>query len=92
MLSASIKEVLKIKDFSSELSLKKIKEIHKIIKKPRKKKPCFNITTKKLSKKQVIVPVSNDNISNFMLFSSKYIANINRALKNIKSNVLANFA
>jgi len=49
--SASIKEVLKIKDSFPELSLKKIEEIHKTINKLRKEKSHFNMTTKKLSKK-----------------------------------------
>jgi len=54
VLSTSIKKVLKIKDSFPKLSLKKIKKIHKTINEPRKEKPCFNIKTKELSRKQVI--------------------------------------
>jgi len=90
--STSIKEVLKIKDSFSELSLKKIKKIHKTINEPRKEKPCFTIKTKEPSRRQVIVPMGNNNISKFMLSSGKHIANINKVLKNIKSDVLADFA
>jgi len=35
--------------------------------------------------------MDNDNISKFMSSSGKHITNINKALKNIKSNVLADF-
>jgi len=35
--------------------------------------------------------MDNDNISKFMSSSSKHIANINKVLKNIKSNILADF-
>jgi len=45
------------------------------------------MTTKGLLKKQVIVPINNDNIFKFMLNSSDYITNINRVLKNIKLEI-----
>ena len=35
--------------------------------------------------------MDNDNISKFMSSSGKHITNINKALKNIKSNILADF-
>ena len=47
--------------------------------------------TKGLSRKQVIVPMSNDNKVKFMLNSSAYITNINRALRNIKSETKADY-
>ena len=43
------------------------------------------------SRKHVIIPISNDNNMEFMKNSSIYIANINRALRNIKSKVLVDF-
>ena len=49
------------------------------------------MTTKSSSKRQVIVPMSNNNISNFMSSSGEHISNINRACRNIKSDILANF-
>ena len=49
------------------------------------------MTMKKPLRKQIIVPMSNDNKLKFMEESSVYITNINRALKNIKSKVMANF-
>jgi len=42
-------------------------------------------------KKQVIILISNDNKTKFMKLSSFYITNFNRALKNIKSEVMADF-
>ena len=47
--------------------------------------------TKGLSRKQVIIPMSNENKARFMKSSNKHIANLNRVLKNIKSDVMANF-
>ena len=91
MLLSNIKEILKIKENFPSLSTKKIKEIHKTINEPRKDKLKVNMTTKEPSRRQVLVPMSLINSSKFMVSSSHYIANINRALKDIKSNTLANF-
>ena len=91
MLLSNIKEILKIKENFPSLSTKKIEEIHKTINEPRKDKLKFNMTTKEPSRRQVLVPMSLINSSKFMVSSSHYIANINRALKDIKSNTLANF-
>jgi len=41
--------------------------------------------------KQVIVPINIDNARKFIKDSSTYIIKINRALKSIKSNVMADF-
>jgi len=43
------------------------------------------------SRKHVIIPMSNDNNMKFMKNSSMYVANINRALRNVKSQVLVDF-
>ena len=91
MSSTNVKEILKIKESFPELSSKKIEEIHKSIDEPRKEKPRINMTTKGPSRRQVIIPMSNENSSKFMLSSEDNIANINRALKNIKSDTLADF-
>jgi len=47
--------------------------------------------TKSTSRRQIIVPMCNNNISNFMSSSGKHISSINRALKSIKSDILAYF-
>jgi len=70
---------LKIKEAFPSLQNKKIKLIQKIISGEGKLKPCINITIKGPSRKQVIVSMSIDN------------ANINKTLKNIKSDIIADF-
>ena len=49
------------------------------------------MTTKGPSIKQIIILMSNDNIIKFMKNSLLHIANINRSLKNAKSEVLVDF-
>ena len=46
---------------------------------------------KGLSRKQVIVLVSNNNKISFMKDSSTHITNLNRNLKNIKSEIIVDF-
>ena len=87
------KEVLKIKEAFPFLKAKNIDNIRKIINGNNnpKLKLCINSTTKGLLHKQVIVPISSDNKKNFMDKSNAYVLNINRALKNIKSDTVVNF-
>jgi len=49
------------------------------------------MTMKELLRKHVIISMSNDNIIKFMKNSSVHVTNINRALRNVKSEVLADF-
>jgi len=49
------------------------------------------MTTKGLSCKQVIVPMNSEVAGRFLKDSSIYIININCALKNIKSKIMAYF-
>jgi len=49
------------------------------------------MTTKGPLRKQVIIPMSNNNINKFMKDSSLHIANINQSLRNAKSEVLVDF-
>ena len=83
----SIRETLKIKKAFPNLQNKKIKNIQKIIRGENKPKPKFNMTMKRPSRKQIIIPMNIDNKIQFMKDSSTHIANINRTLKNIKSEV-----
>ena len=48
------------------------------------------MTSKRPSRRQVLISMSLTNTSKFMVLSSKHIANINRALKDIKSDIIAN--
>jgi len=62
-----------------------------MIKGDSKPKPCINMTTKGLFRKQVIVPMNDVNKKNFMKESSVHITNMNKTLKNIKTEVMVNF-
>ena len=73
------------------LSANKIKNIHNTINSSGKIKLRINITTKELSRKQIIIPMSNNNKLKFITLSNSHIANLNRALKNIKSDIIADF-
>jgi len=86
-----IREALKIKKTFSNLLIKKIKNIQKVINSGGKVKPKLHIMTKRPSQKQVIVFISNNNKSKFMMDLSSHITNINRALKNIKFDTKADF-
>ena len=90
-LPNNTREVLKIKKMFLNLQANKIENIQKIIKDNSKPKPRINITTKRPLRKHVIVPMNNNNKTKFMKKSSTHITNINRALKNIKLEVMANF-
>lgn len=86
---ANINEVLKIKENFFNLSAKKIKNINKTVNKLRNEKPCINIRTKSPFRRQSIVPMDNNNISNSISSSSEHISNIHKAFKNTKFNILA---
>ena len=73
------------------LSANKIKNIHNTINSSGKIKLRINITTKELSRKQIIISMSNNNKLKFITLSNSHIANLNRALKNIKSDIIADF-
>jgi len=60
------REILKIKETFSKLQDKKIKHIQKIILGENKLKPCLNMTTKRPSRKQVIIPINTKNRNCFM--------------------------
>jgi len=87
----NIKNIIKIKDNFPNLFTKKIEEIHKVLNETKKNKPRLNIMTKRLSRKQIIVLISLNNLEKFMVLSNKHVANINRALKDIKLDVMTDF-
>ena len=49
------------------------------------------MTTKDLSKKQIIIPMNDVNRNNFIRNSNVYVTNMNRTLKNIKTDIIVNF-
>ena len=82
---------LKIKKTLSNFPNKKINSITKVINGSNDKaKLRLNMTTKSLSRKQVIVPISCNLGKRFIKDLSSHVININWALKSIKSNICAN--
>jgi len=90
-LSINTLEVLKIKETFPSLSAKKIDQVNSIVNGQSKPKPCIKMTTKGPSRKQVIIPMSGENINTFMKNSSLHVANINRLLCNAKLDVLVDY-
>ena len=89
--SSNVSDILKLKEIFPSLLAKKIEGIHRIINNTDKVKSYLNMTMKDPSRKQVIIPMSKENVDNILATANKYIVNINRALKNIKSNVMVDF-
>ena len=87
-----VENILKVKEAFPKLAPKKIIKIHNIAQGiSHKSCPKLNITTKEPSKKQVIIPMSQDNSNIVILCADEHIFNINRLLKSMKSNVIADF-
>ena len=91
VLSPKNSDILKIKKTFLKLQANKINNIYKIINNSGKLKPKINMMTKGPSRKQVIIPMSNDNKAKFMKIFSTHITNINKALESVKSEVMAKF-
>ena len=89
--SVSILDMLKIKETFPSLNVQKIDQVNSIINGQNKSKPRIRMTTKGPLRKQVIIPMSRDNVSSFMKNSSLHVANINRNLQNAKSDVLVDY-
>jgi len=88
---ANASKVLKIKEVFPALNMKKIDQISNIVKGNPKLKPCIQMTTKGPSRKQVIVLMSSENNNIFMKNLATHVANINRLLRNAKSEVLVDY-
>jgi len=86
-----VSNILKLKKNYLNLLANKIKNIHRIINNTDKTKSCIIMTTKGLSQKQIIVPMGQANVNKILTLSSIHVANINRALRNIKSNVMIDY-
>jgi len=90
-LSTSTLDVIKIKEMFPFIGAKKIDQINKIVKGNSKPKHQINMMTKELSCKQIIIPMSNNNIVKFMKNSATHVINLNRNLRNTKSEVSVDF-
>jgi len=88
----NIKDIIKIKDIFSKLSVDKVNEINNIINKlSQKSKPRLNMIMKGPFKKQIIIPMDTNNMNRIMMSSNIYVSNMNRLLKDIKLEILINF-
>ena len=90
-MTPNVNEILKLKENFLNISNKKIKNIYKMINDSGKVKPRINIKTKDPSCKQIIAFINNNSRAKFIVLSNLHITNLNRALKNIKSNVITDF-
>ena len=57
----------------------------------RQKKPRISIITKEPSGKQIIIPIAESNTELIINLANQQIANINKCLKEIKSDIMADF-
>ena len=89
--SVNMAEVLKIKKVFSALNTEKINQVNNIIKVTVKLKPKIQMTTKGPSRKQIIIPISKENVDSFIKNSSLHISNINRQFHNAKSEILVDY-
>jgi len=84
-------DVLKIKEIFPSLNAQKIDQVNSIVNGQDKPRPRIRMITKGPSRKQIIIPMSGENISSFMKNSSLHVVNINRNLRNAKSDVLVDY-
>jgi len=89
--TASTSDVLKIKESFLALNAKQIDRVNNIVKDNPNPKPCIQMTIKGPSRKQVIVPMSNDNTISFTKNSTLHVAHINRLLRNTKLDIAVDF-
>jgi len=91
VINISTSEVLKIKEAFPLLNANKVDQINSIVNGQSKPKPRIRTTTKGPSRKQIIIPMSSDNISSFMKNVPSNVANLNRELRNAKTDVLVDY-
>jgi len=89
--SPSTSDVLKIKESFPVLNTSQINRVNNIVKENPKPKPRIQMTMKGSSRKQIIVPMSRDNSVAFLKNLSAYVSNLNRLLKNTKTEVMVDF-
>jgi len=87
----STSDVLKIKESFLALNANQIDRVNNIVKRNPKFKPYIQITMKGPSRKQIIVSMSSNNFNSFMKNSSTHIFNLNRLLRNTKTEIAVDF-
>ena len=83
--------MLKIKESFLTLNAKEIDQVNNIVKGNPKPEPHIQMTTKGLSRKQIIIPMSIDNNNSFIKNLATHVVNINKLLRNAKSDVLVDY-
>ena len=91
MVNFKVNNILKLKEDYLNLPVRKIENVHKIINSSDKPKLRIRMITKGLLRKQIIVPMNNENKIKFMASSSNHVINLKRALKNIKLDIMADY-
>ena len=89
--SATTSDVLKIKEAFPSLNVKKVDQVNNIVNGQSKPRPRIKMTTKGPSKKHIIIPMSAENVFSFMKNLSTNVANINRQLRNAKTDLLVDY-
>jgi len=91
-ISPNINDVLHIKKAFPSLLADKVEKIIKTKNSSQEqKKPRINITTKRPSRKQVIISMVKSNAELIVNSANLHIANINKCLKNMKSDIITDF-
>ena len=89
--TVSTVKVLKIKKTFPTLNAEKINQVNNIVNGSFKPKPRIQTTTKGLSRKQVIIPMSKDNVDVFIKNSLLHILSMNQQFWNAKSETLVDY-
>ena len=91
-ISSSIEDVIRVKETFPTLSAD---EVGKILKAKNSsgstKKPKINMTTREQSRREVIIPMTKTNTELIINSAHIHISNINKCLKNSKSDTFADF-
>jgi len=90
--STSIEDVIRVKKVFPSLSANEVGKMLKAKNSNRgMKKPKVNMTTRGQSKREVIIPMTKSNAELIVNSAHTHISNINKYLKNSKSNIFADF-
>ena len=86
-----MEDIIYIKNAFLSLPLKKIMEVNNILTISKLAKPCIKITTKRLLRKQIIIPIDQSNMSVIVNHTNTFIRNINNCLCKYNLNVVTDF-
>ena len=91
-ISPNIEDVLQIKEVFPTLLAEEVRKMIKAKNSSKKqRKPRINMITKGLLRKQIIILMTKLNTELVINLANQFIANINKCLKEIKSDIYANF-